>query len=216
MRLAHHASRWRDGISSGARKNKIMGSRKDLILVAAVRLMKKHGWDKTTVAEIAREANVGTGTVYLEFRSKESIILELSMQRYGETLRAMRRATMRKGSWSDRLRAMVNERTIMFMNMRQEGEHAADLLYCPRGSVQRARDTFERGQIELLVDFLTAAMEEDATRDKNLDPRRTANALMLAYTSFTPPELFKIEQEEILERLESLHEIILSGVFNET
>jgi AcrR family transcriptional regulator len=193
-----------------------MGSRKELILVAAVRLMKKHGWDKTTVAEIAREANVGTGTVYLEFRSKESIILELSMQRYGETLRAMRRATMRNGSWSDRLRAMVNERTDMFINMRQEGEHAADLLYCPKGSVQRARDTFERGQIELLVDFLTAAMEEDGTRQKDLQPRRTAIAIMLAYMSFTPPDLFKIPPEEISERLESLHEIILPGIFVES
>lgn len=194
-----------------------MESRKQLILVAAVRLIKKHGWDKTTVAEIAKEANVGTGTVYLEFRSKESIILELSMQRYGEALRAMRRATMRQGSWADRLRAMMNERTDMFIEMRDEGEFAVELLHCPKGSVRRAQETFEREQFELLVDFLTAASDEGQLRaeanGQKSDVPAMAEAIMIAYASFSPPRLPPLTSDEIHRKLAALHDIILSGLF---
>jgi hypothetical protein len=52
--------------------------RRQTILAAAERLLRHYGPGKTTIAEIAREADVGVGTVYLEFSSKDAILEALS------------------------------------------------------------------------------------------------------------------------------------------
>jgi len=66
--------------------------RRLLILEAAGRLFRHYGPFKTTVADIAREARVGVGTVYLEFRTKDSILGALSSRRHDDVLRAIERA----------------------------------------------------------------------------------------------------------------------------
>jgi AcrR family transcriptional regulator len=43
------------------------------ILDAAMRLIVHYGYDKTTVADIAREAGVAKGTIYLHWRSKDQL-----------------------------------------------------------------------------------------------------------------------------------------------
>lgn len=48
-------------------------SKKDLILGAAVRVFARDGLEKGKIADIAREAGIGKGTVYEYFRSKEEI-----------------------------------------------------------------------------------------------------------------------------------------------
>src|SRR5262245_17349677 len=66
--------------------------RREQILEAADRLLRHYGPHKTTIADVAREANVGVGTVYLEFCSKEALIEELSQTRHRAVLDAMRAA----------------------------------------------------------------------------------------------------------------------------
>lgn len=47
------------------------------ILDAALRLFSRRGFNETTVGDIAAEARMGTGTVYLYFPSKEHVLLGL-------------------------------------------------------------------------------------------------------------------------------------------
>lgn len=47
------------------------------IAIAAIDLFAEHGIAKTSVDEIAKEARVGKGTVYLYFKTKEEIIIEI-------------------------------------------------------------------------------------------------------------------------------------------
>src|SRR3954452_1273194 len=50
-------------------------AREDLILDAADRLLARYGYKKMTIDDLAREAGIGKGTVYLHFRSKEDVVL---------------------------------------------------------------------------------------------------------------------------------------------
>src|SRR3954452_23849294 len=49
--------------------------REDLIRDAADRLLARYGYRKMTIDDLAREAGIGKGTVYLHFRSKEDVVL---------------------------------------------------------------------------------------------------------------------------------------------
>ncbi len=58
---------------------------KNTILEIALKLFQRFGYQKTTVEEIAREAQIGKGTVYLHFASKEEILLTL-IQNYHQAM----------------------------------------------------------------------------------------------------------------------------------
>src|ERR1700710_1633291 len=55
------------------------------ILDAAARLIVHYGYDKTTVDEIAREAGISKGAIYLHFKSKEDLF-EALLLRESETI----------------------------------------------------------------------------------------------------------------------------------
>ncbi len=59
--------------------------RADRILDAAVRLISHYGYDKTTVSDIANEAGVSKGAIYLHWKSKEDLF-EALIFREGEKL----------------------------------------------------------------------------------------------------------------------------------
>ena len=54
--------------------------RESRILDAAARLIEHYGYDKTAVDEIAREAGVSKGAIYLHFKSKEDLFEALLMR----------------------------------------------------------------------------------------------------------------------------------------
>lgn len=75
--------------------------RRQRILDAAESLTLHYGYDKTTVSDIAREAGVSKGAIYLHFDSKETLfeaLLEREIWRYGSIwLELMEK---HEGSWS--------------------------------------------------------------------------------------------------------------------
>ncbi len=52
-------------------------ARRDELAAVALKLWAERGYDKTSVAEIAREAGVAKGTFYLYFESKQSLLVEV-------------------------------------------------------------------------------------------------------------------------------------------
>lgn len=61
----------------GALMAKRTGEKHGVILEAAVRSFARTGYHRTRVADIAREAGVADGTVYIYFESKEDILVSL-------------------------------------------------------------------------------------------------------------------------------------------
>ena len=77
--------------------------------------------------DVAREADIGVGTVYLEFPSKHAIVEELSMARHRSVLTAMREAAgPHRGSFGARLTGLFDARTDVLLRLADEGAHACD------------------------------------------------------------------------------------------
>ena len=57
--------------------------REQRILNAAARLIVQYGFDKTTVSEIAQDAGISKGAVYLHFESKETLFDALLKREFG-------------------------------------------------------------------------------------------------------------------------------------
>src|SRR5688572_22105044 len=107
------------------------GERRQRILEATERLLRRYGPAKTTVADIAREAEIGVGAVYLEFASKDAIIEELSTAQHRTVIAAMRAvAAEDTRAYAERLRAVFDVRVASFLELADAGAHACDLVHC--------------------------------------------------------------------------------------
>ncbi len=72
------------------------------ILDAATQLIVRYGYDKTTVSDVAREAGVSKGAIYLHYNSKEDVFvaaMEREMQRYATDFIARLQADPDAGSF---------------------------------------------------------------------------------------------------------------------
>lgn len=185
-------------------------ARREHILRAAEKLLGQHGAAKTTMADLAREAGIAVGSVYLEFASKEAIVEALSSAKHCSVIDAMRRAAAAEGSYADRLRGIFEARTAVLLRYAEEGAHACELVHCVSAAVKAAQARFVAEETELL-----AALLRDGVRSGELvapKPAVVARALLHAYSVFSPPKLFELPSAEVRDALRAMHELVLKGV----
>lgn len=68
------------------------GDKRDRILSAAERIFARHGFFAARVSEIAKEAGVADGTIYLYFKSKDDLLISLFERRMTQVNEALRAA----------------------------------------------------------------------------------------------------------------------------
>ena len=64
------------------RKEREKGRRRQQIMIAAKRIFSLKGFNKATMEDIANEAELSPGTLYLYFKSKEEMFLFLIDREY--------------------------------------------------------------------------------------------------------------------------------------
>src|SRR5256885_14029784 len=92
-----------------ARKTSRNGTsgKRESILRAATRVFARNGYFNSKVADIAREADVADGTVYLYFKSKEEILHSIFDQNMAEAIAAARKLTEKLSDPREKLRRIA-------------------------------------------------------------------------------------------------------------
>jgi len=77
------------------------------ILEAAVKVFARQGFYQSTVAQIAKEAGVADGTIYLYFKNKDDILVQFFSFRTKQVFDSFREEVDRAEASSDKLRNLV-------------------------------------------------------------------------------------------------------------
>lgn len=185
-------------------------ARRDRILAAACRLFHHYGAKKTTVADIAEEAGVGTGSVYLDFPSKGAILHALSEQALESVLHAMDGAVAGERAVAERLAAAMDARYRAFVEVARQGTHAEELLHCNAGPIRKTWTAFEQAQHHLLRGVIA---EDDGALTNRCgaidDVDLAATSLLAAYAKFAPPLVDTENVDDNLAQLRALHRWVL-------
>ena len=80
--------------------------KRERILIAAERIFARHGFFAARVSEIAREAGVADGTIYLYFKSKDDLLISLFENRMKQVNDKLRQAIAGKPP-TEQLRAFI-------------------------------------------------------------------------------------------------------------
>ena len=191
---------------------------REAILDAADRLLARYGYRKMTVEDIAREAGIGKGSVYLHFPSKEEVVLsrvDRMVERLKERLWAVARSD---ADAAIRLRLMLLARVLYrFDSVQHYTQSIDDLLAAlrPRLLARRARYFDEEAQIfaEVLNEGRAAGEFVFA------DALTTAYALIHATNALLPYGLSTSElgeRDEVKERATQVADLVLHGLLSKT
>src|SRR5215467_2574281 len=79
--------------SSPARPDRDRADKRERILAAAERVFAKNGFFAARVSEIAKDAGVADGTIYLYFKSKDDLLISLFESRMKQVIEMLERVT---------------------------------------------------------------------------------------------------------------------------
>jgi AcrR family transcriptional regulator len=164
------------------------GARRAAILDAALQVFGQYGFRRTSMDDIAREAEIGKGTVYLSFASKDEVFQALSQHLAERMLAGAQAASRQPGTTADKLAAMHAAWFGTYADTIRRSPHAADLLDAKHrlsaGLVADAASRYKR----LVRDALTeaAAAGELDLEPAGLTPDTAAELLIAAARGLQP------------------------------
>src|SRR5690606_11563482 len=83
------------------------GDKRERILVAAERIFARHGFFAAKVSDVAKEAGVADGTIYLYFKSKDDLLISLFERRMQQVNELLRKAVAGIASPRAQLEAFI-------------------------------------------------------------------------------------------------------------
>jgi AcrR family transcriptional regulator len=178
---------------TAASKNDKRGS----ILQAAWGLIRHYGYNKTTVDDIAKSANVGKGTIYLYFRSKADIMLALTDLTNERITNDLEKIADGEGTPTERLRRCVLHRIMTLFDLVNKYPHSEDVIASMLPAIVQRLDRYVRRHGELLAKII-----EDGRASGELqvdDPASTGLLMAGLYEHLTPP-YYRFRSRKSLER----------------
>jgi len=74
----------------------------------------RHGFHQSTISQIAREAGVADGTIYLYFKNKDDIMVNFFEYKTRDAFESFRKVVQGAGSAVDKLRALIGRHLDVF------------------------------------------------------------------------------------------------------
>ena len=120
--------------------------KRERILLAAERIFARHGFFAARVSEIAKDAGVADGTIYLYFKSKDDLLISLFEQRMKQVNEALR-AAIAGVAPKDQLRAFIKA----YLQLVHDEPGAAEVLTIELRQSSKFMKEYDNPQF---VDFL--------------------------------------------------------------
>ncbi|HSB29653.1 MAG TPA: TetR/AcrR family transcriptional regulator [Pyrinomonadaceae bacterium] len=189
---------------------------KDAILDATDRLLARFGYRKMTVEDIAAEAGIGKGTIYLHFSSKEEVVLS-HIDRIVDRLRdRLKEIAHSDATAGERVRLMLLTRVLFrFDSIQHYTQSLNDLLAALRPGLLRRRAEYFEAEAQIFAEVLTAGRQSGEFNFE--DEHATAHALLQATNGLLPYSLSTTElgeRAEVEQRTADVANLMLLGLLS--
>lgn len=156
----------------------------DQILETAFRLFLHYGFKKTTIDDIASEAGIAKGSVYLHFHSKKEILYEVIRKFAKENLEKITEKLDQIPLAEERLRFLLQKRTEHICSVVKNHHHGDEVIHpedLPDGPPQEVLDVFR----DVLQGVLEYGVEQGEFR--TMDCGKMAEHIVFMTRRFLPP-----------------------------
>ncbi|MBF0431497.1 MAG: TetR/AcrR family transcriptional regulator [Fibrobacteria bacterium] len=183
---------------------------KNDILKAAIDLFGRYGYKKTTVDEIAEAANIGKGTVYLNFSTKEDILFTIIKENAEKMLKKLKSELRKKEDIKEKLRLILHWRPERVFEFNAKYHHAMELMPVKKDLVKR----IGAGPLKTYIAILTETLDEGNASGVFMvkDTALLAEHINFMCFAFMPPFRIYETKEQVLEQVEEYYKLLLKSI----
>ncbi|MDD9377202.1 TetR/AcrR family transcriptional regulator [Streptomyces sp. ZAF1911] len=182
------------------------GGKRERLAAAAAQVLHEQGMEKTTIADIARAADVPLGNVYYYFKTKDQLV-EAAIDAHAQTLAGIISALDELPTPQARLKALLAGWV--------EQRELTARYGCPTGSLASELDKRDDGLDQTLATVMRVlldwAEQQFLALGRSADARELAVALIASYqgislltNTFRDPELMASEGRRLERWIDSL------------
>lgn len=190
--------------------------RKSDILKAAERIFAIKGYHQATIQDIAKEAQYAVGTIYLYFKDKEVLYLELIERKIGELISGVKKEVNNTKDAKEKINVLVRQQLVYF----EENQHFFRIYFSERGGLRWAiKDKIPKSTVDKFVKYLDYITEllKDAQEKRlirqDLDAKRLAYVLASMLNAVVFPWLKgACKKEKITDMTDFILDIFFNGV----
>jgi AcrR family transcriptional regulator len=188
------------------------------ILDATDHLLARYGYKKMTIDDLAKEAGIGKGSIYLHFRSKEQVVYSHIDRVIARLLERLERIAQSRRAPADKLREMILLRVMFrFDSVQHFPESLSDMFRDLRPEIHRRRENHFKEEARLVSAVLKEGQKSGTFRRG--DCIAFAHAILAATNSFLPFHLSTRElgkRRELGRAVTLVCNLLLQGIINRT
>ena len=185
-------------MSQNVLKTATRDERGELILDAADRLLARYGYRKMTIDDLAKEAGIGKGTVYLHFASKEDVVLSSVDRIVRRLLERMETIIEADAAPEEKLRKMLIVRVMFrFDSVQHYTESISEVLRDLRAGLLERRGRYFEEEAKAFAAVLREGQRAAVFRRH--EALATARMLITATNALLP---FNLSTRELGKRSE--------------
>ena len=197
-----------------SRKEKEYLAHREEILSAAEKVFAAKGFFPTTMSDIARKAEFGTGTLYKYFKSKEELYFTLIDEKVEEINRLVKTELSQRNSAVERIKKVLQ---LQFEFIERNRDFFRIYISERSRFEWTIKDDLGKGLHEKMVsyiDILSEVIRQGIKKGefRSMGPKDLAHAFVGIVNSFVFEWLISREPYPLISKLDTVLEIFLSGV----
>lgn len=166
---------------------------KEKIVQAAITTFSKYGYDKTRMDDIAKSANLGKGTLYLYFKSKEELFYAISENSIKELKEQLSKLFSKKEDLVHDAEKFYDQ----YRNLIHDSEKVSFEMIAESSRNPKLRKALYEQRIkvyDIVIDYLRRQIEKGFFR-KDMDVNAIASGLVALYDGLTISKLLGISED---------------------
>lgn len=184
------------------------------ILEAASRVFASRGFLSSTVAQVAKEAKVADGTIYLYFKSKDDLLLRLVEARMDALCTHMQERLAEQEGALEKVGTFIRTHLDLVTQSPKEAQVLITELRQSAPSLKAEIATFMRPYLALLGGILQEGIASGELRQ--MDPRPVRHAIFGALDEVALAWLLRGKRFDLHANAEQLAELFVRGLSDPT
>ena len=199
------------------RKKRDILLRKSDILKAAERVFARKGFHRATMSDIAEEAQYAVGTLYLYFKDKQNLYLNLFEEKMKELIRQIKQRTEEAGGAYEKIKILIKTEMEFFIGNKNFFRIFFSVREGLRLSVKDMVSSPVTKLMFQLLDYITEVIKQAQSQgliEKDCPPRKIAYILQhLVRSVFIPYLIEEAEfEEDVVGQSDFVLKVFLKGL----
>jgi TetR/AcrR family fatty acid metabolism transcriptional regulator len=181
------------------------------IIEAAVRVFAREGYYNSRVSDIAREAGIAAGTIYLYFKTKDDILVTLFRDKMAEFVSALRKAIAGEPDAASKVRRLVS----LHFRMLEENPDLAEVVQVELRQGQKFFRGASSQEIGAYFALIGSVLEEGVSQGRfrsDLPVKLATKMLFGAMDQMATSWVLGKRGYQLVDTADAVAEIFLQGV----